>query len=105
MLLSAHLPAAARGASPAARAAVAAAQLTLARKSRSLRREFMHGFLANPGLYDTIIPGLSALDPGPRNDLLREFMADPVRQLRHDPRRLQAALVVARRACWLALHR
>ncbi|MGF3022693.1 hypothetical protein ACQVP2_07675 [Methylobacterium aquaticum] len=105
MLVSAHLPAAARGASPAVQAAAVATRVTFARKSRAIRRAFMLGFVSDPGLFDAIIPGLSRLDPGPRNDLLREFMRDPARQLRHDPRRLQAALVVARRACWLALHR
>ncbi|MEE7460640.1 hypothetical protein MFUR16E_04495 [Methylobacterium fujisawaense] len=79
--------------------------IAMLRRDRDARRSEALRFLCDQAALDEIIPGLSDLDPGPANDLLREFRNDPFRQLRVPPETLQGALLAARTLCWLRLHR
>lgn len=92
-------------ASAAMQAAFRAIAISVHRRRRDARRDLARQFLTDRRWFDSIIPGLSDLEPGPRNDLLREFRRDPVRQMRHTPDFLGAALLAARAQCWLRLHR
>lgn len=90
---------------PSVAIAIGTLPIVIYRRDRNVRRAEALRFLCDHAALDEIIPGLSELDPGPANDLLREFRNDPFRQLRHPPETLQGALVAARLLCWLRLHK
>lgn len=105
MLISTTIEAQADGPDPAVSLAIGTLPIMIYRRDRQVRRREAVRFLCDPAALDEIIPGLSELDPGPANDLLREYRGDPFRQLKHPPETMQGALVAARLLCWLRLHK